>query len=65
MYIYSKKFCSKHCHLLHASLFDCFVALRPKSTAMVMVGQSVHLTTFFPITVNMIQWPDDQTFSSL
>ena len=23
----------------------CFVALRPKSTAMVMAGQSVHLTT--------------------
>ena len=28
-------------------LFVCFVALRPKSTAMVMVGWSVHLTTFF------------------
>ena len=27
--------------------FVCFVALRPKSTAMVMAGQSVHLTTFF------------------
>ena len=26
-------------------LFVCFVALRPKSTAMVMVGRSVHLTT--------------------
>ena len=26
----------------------CFVALHPKSTAMVMVGQSVHLTTLFP-----------------
>ena len=26
----------------------CFVALRPKSTAMVMAGQSVHLTTLFP-----------------
>ena len=25
-----------------------FVALRPKSTAMVMAGQSVHLTTLFP-----------------
>ena len=25
-----------------------FVALRPKSTAMVMVGRSVHLTTLFP-----------------
>ena len=28
-------------------LFVCFVALRPKSAAMVMVGRSVHLTTFF------------------
>ena len=26
----------------------CFVALHPKSTAMVIVGQSVHLTTLFP-----------------
>ena len=25
-----------------------FVALRPKSTAMVIAGQSVHLTTNFP-----------------
>ena len=25
-----------------------FVALRSKSTAMVMAGRSVHLTTFFP-----------------
>ena len=30
------------------SLFVCFVALRPKSTAMVIAGQSVHLTTLFP-----------------
>ena len=29
-------------------LFICFVALRPKSTAMVMGGRSVHLTTLFP-----------------
>ena len=29
-------------------LFVCFVALRPKSTAMVMGGRSVHLTTLFP-----------------
>ena len=28
-------------------LFVRCVALRPKSTAMVMAGQSVHLTTFF------------------
>ena len=26
----------------------CFVALRPKSTAMVMAGRSVHLATLFP-----------------
>ena len=25
-----------------------FVALRPKSTAMVLAGRSVHLTTLFP-----------------
>ena len=30
------------------TLFVCFVALRPKSTAMVIAGRSVHLTTFFP-----------------
>ena len=31
------------------SLFVCFVALRPKSTAiMVIAGRSVHLTTLFP-----------------
>ena len=29
-------------------LFVCFVALRPKSTAMVIAGRSVHLTTNFP-----------------
>ena len=30
-------------------MFVClFVALRPKSTAMVIVGRSVHLTTLFP-----------------
>ena len=29
------------------SLFVCFVALLPKSTAMVMGGRSVHLTTLF------------------
>ena len=28
-------------------LFVCFVALRPKSTAMVMTGRSDHLTTLF------------------
>ena len=30
------------------NLFVCFVALRPKSTAMVIAGLSVHLTTLFP-----------------
>ena len=29
-------------------LFVCFVALCPKSPAIVMAGQSVHLTTLFP-----------------
>ena len=29
-------------------LFVCFVALCPKSTAMVIAGWSVHLTTLFP-----------------
>ena len=28
--------------------FVCFVALRPESTAMVMMGRSVDLTTLFP-----------------
>ena len=34
-------------HGLFVCLFVCFVALRPKSTAMVMAGRSVHLTTLF------------------
>ena len=29
-------------------LFVCFVALHPKSTAMVIAGRSVHITTLFP-----------------
>ena len=29
-------------------LFVCFVALRPKSTAMVMAGRSVYIITLFP-----------------
>ena len=37
----------KSCSLVHFC-FICFVALRPKSTAMVMAGRSVHLTTLFP-----------------
>ena len=31
-----------------AYYFVCFNALRPKSTAMVIAGRSVHLTTLFP-----------------
>ena len=34
--------------LLFSFSFFFFVALRPKSTAMVMAGRSVHLTTLFP-----------------
>ena len=30
------------------TIFVCFVALRPKSTAMAIAGRSVHLTTLFP-----------------
>ena len=33
-------------------LFVCFVALRPKSTAMVIAGRSVHLTTFSWASLN-------------
>ena len=33
---------------LSDSLFVCLFALRPKSTAMVIAGRSVHLTTLFP-----------------
>ena len=29
-------------------IYVCFVALRPKSTAVIMAGWSVHLTTLFP-----------------
>ena len=32
----------------HFLITVCFVALRPKSTAMVMAGRSVHLATLFP-----------------
>ena len=31
----------------HKCLFVCFVAIRPKSTAMVIAERSVHLTTLF------------------
>ena len=33
---------------LHPLFCFVFVALRPKSTAMVIAGRSVHLTTLFP-----------------
>ena len=37
------------CMYIHNDyLFVCFVALPPKSTAMVIAGRSVHLTTLFP-----------------
>ena len=41
-------FLSRCCllHLPYVCLF-CFVALRPKSTAVVIAGRSVHLTTLF------------------
>ena len=32
----------------NSKLVGCFVALRPKSTAMVIAGRSVDLTTLFP-----------------
>ena len=31
----------------NVTLIVCFVALRPKSTAMAMAGRSVHLTTLY------------------
>ena len=37
---------------LFSFILFCFVALGPKSTAMVMAGRSVHLTTLFPGHVN-------------
>ena len=36
------------CWVLTLSWLVGFVALRPKSTAMVIAGRSVHLTTLFP-----------------
>ena len=39
---------TKEVNLTDLDLFVCFVALRPKSTAMVMTGRSVQLTTLFP-----------------
>ena len=50
-YIFKRR-CSYLAHGLHiVCLFVClfvFVALRPMSTAMVIAGRSVHLTTLFP-----------------
>ena len=47
-----QRFNDKHIHdckfMNCFCLFVCFVALRPKSTAMVMAGRSVHLTTLSP-----------------
>ena len=55
-YLYKCILCSRLCVensfiiMLHFMiLFVCFVALRPKSTAMVIAGRSVHLTTLFPV----------------
>ena len=39
--------CGVYCEFVNFPLFVCFVALRPKSTAMVIAGRSVHLTTLF------------------
>ena len=36
------------CDISQFYLFICFVALRPKSTALIMAGRSVHLTILFP-----------------
>ena len=40
--------CGLTAYLFFVCLFVCFVALCPKSTAMVIEGRSVHLTTLFP-----------------
>ena len=39
--------CQTQYHYWLWKFFVCFVALRPESTAMVMAGRSVHLTTLF------------------
>ena len=41
----TRKYYTQECQ--EVSLFICFVALRPKSTAMVMEGRSVHLITLW------------------
>ena len=40
--------CDKGTFFPRLGFFVCFVAFRPKSTAMVIAGRSVHLTTLFP-----------------
>ena len=42
------KMCQTVATFFCVCLFVCFVALRPRSTAMVIAGRSVHLTTLFP-----------------
>ena len=48
IYYISDRRQSKTLMLLTNVYFVCFVALRPKSTAMVIAGRSVNLTTLFP-----------------
>ena len=45
---FSVIFLRVHCKTCVCFVFVCFVALRPKSTAMVIAGRSVYLTTLFP-----------------
>ena len=51
-WIYSQtRIYSQTCYGQHSGfrfVLFCFAALHPKSTAMVMAGRSVHLTTLFP-----------------
>ena len=60
---YWQPWCRRHnknapMHLIrNYSLFVCFVALRPKSTAMVIAGPSVHLTTLFPVQAWTSSYP--------
>ena len=51
--VISRPECNKAAHslwknYLYSFVSVCFVALRSKSTVMVMAGRSVHLTTLFP-----------------
>ena len=45
---YSVVYIVESLYLFISFSYVCFVALRPKSTAMEMTGRSVHLTTLFP-----------------